>query len=362
MRHLLALAFLTGLLWTACTPDDDGTSPNSCTSGLAQAELLATVADEQIVPDYAALSAQLTALRESVDALGTEATDAGLEVARTAFAVAYRTWQSADRFQFGPADEQALRASLNGFPLDAAALDARIAAADFDFDRTLSYDRGFPAVDYLLYRGESTAATLDYLNATPHAYDYLRAVAVDMELRAAAVHAAWTGGYRAQFVANTGTAAGSGLSLLINQLNQHYENIKRDKLGLPAGVLTIGIPNPTKVEAYYSGLSLPLAEAALQASQRLYTGGEASGLADYLERMPNGEASEVNKEIIDRYSVALRSVSALEGALSELVTEDPDAVTETYAEVTRQVVNLKTDLPALTCVSITYIDNPSDSD
>ena len=360
---LLLLPLLIGLLWTGCTPDDDGGGPtNSCTSALPQAELLAAVADGQIIPTYAELLTRTEALHEAAAALAAAPTAVTLATARTAFVDAYTNWQAADRFQFGPAEEELMRPSFNNFPVDAAALEARIANGNLDFGRSDSYDRGLPAVDYLLYQGADTAATLDYLTATPNALDFLVAVTADLERRAASVLDGWTAGYRNAFVANTGTAAGSGLSLLINQLNQHYENLKRDKLGLPAGVLTIGIANPTKVEAYYSGISLSLAEAALLASQRLYTGGEGSGLGDYLTRMPNEDAEDVHADIEARYAEALRALTALDGELSALVQDDQAAVTAAYAEVTRQVVHLKTDLPALTCVSITYIDNPSDSD
>ena len=55
-------------------------------------------------------------------------------------------------------------------------------------------------------------------------------------------------------------------------------------------------------------------------------------------------------------------LSAVPAPLSAAVDEDMELAIEAYNQVTRQVVNLKTDMPTLLCVAITYIDNPSDSD
>jgi len=60
--------------------------------------------------------------------------------------------------------------------------------------------------------------------------------------------------------------------------------------------------------------------------------------------------------------LAIASLTNLEGSLQEEVAENQAAVENAYAEVTKNLVNLKTDLPSVLCVSITYIDNPSDSD
>ena len=362
MKHLVPFVLAALLGWTGCDPDEAPAGPGACTSALSQETLLAATADNVILPAYENLQLATAALQAAKAAFLDQPDKERLATLRAAHDAAYESWQAAEPFQFGPADEWFLRSSFNNFPLDQAAFDRQLNGDGFDFGGPDNYDKGLPALDYLLYHKGSVPATVDYLQTTPNALSFLEAQVDDLQRRASAVLTAWREGYREQFVANTGTAAGTGLSLLINRLNAHYESIKRERLGIPAGVLTIGIANPTRVEAYHSDRSLLLAERALLASRQLYTGGTGAGMDDYLSELDNPEAAALNKEILDRYEAALTAVRSLDGSLSELVETEQAAVTEAYAEVTRQLVYTKTDLPALTCVSITYIDNPSDSD
>ena len=362
MRYLLFPCLLLAFGWTGCESADEPAGPGPCASSLDQETLFAAMAQNVIEPAYAELADRSERLHETAAAFNDSPSATSLTVLRAAFVDTYLAWQAAAPYQFGPAEEQLLRSSFNNFPLDVPALEAKLSATTYSFDNPAAYDTGLPALDYLLYQEREENSALSYLTDTPGAQAYLHAVTLDLAQRARLVSNAWRLGYRQTFVANTGTAAGTSLSALINRLNAHYEGVKRDRLGLPAGVMTIGIANPDKVEAYYSGRSLELLDAALLASERFYTGADGPGLDDYLAGIDNADAVELDREIRQRYQTALSATKALDGELSQLVTTEQATVTEAYAEVTRQLVNIKTDLPALTCVSITYIDNPSDSD
>jgi hypothetical protein len=150
---------------------------------------------------------------------------------------------------------------------------------------------------------------------------------------------------------------------LINQLNENYEFLKRDRIGLPSGVLTLDIANPTKVEAFYSGISLELAIKSLEASVNLYTGSNGLGLDDLLIAAEAMKGTETLDAVIQaQFSKAKDALEALQGPLSAAVENDQLAVQQAYAELSQQLVHIKTDMPTVLCVAITYIDNPSDSD
>ena len=197
---------------------------------------------------------------------------------------------------------------------------------------------------------------------------YLLDVVADIKQRVDDTYSAWTNGYRETFVANTGTAAGTSLSLLTNQLNQHYEAIKRDKIGIPSGALTLGFTNPESVEAYYSGYSIELAVAALNSSRQLYLGNAMDGTAgigfdDYLTEIGAEKSGIPLDEIIQQqYTATIAAVAGLANPLSATVDTDTESVVSAYNETVKQIVNIKTDMPSVLCVAITYIDNPSDSD
>ena len=194
--------------------------------------------------------------------------------------------------------------------------------------------------------------------------EYLRDLVSAIHSRIEQTHNDWDqGSYRDEFVNNTGTDAGSSLSLLINGLNEFYEDIRRDKIGTPSGIQDLGFTSPDKVEAVYSGISLDLLRTSIEACQTTFNGGSSSGLDDYLDAFnaeKNGEA--LSKLIKDSFSAAISSLDEIDGTLAEAVDNDKNDVRTAYTEISRQVIQLKTDMPAVMCVAITYVDNPSDSD
>lgn len=358
---------LIGLLsvWSC----DSGGTGNSCQSDFDQRAYFSHTADELILPAYAEFAAELAALETAATDFTASPTPAGLEVLRAAFTTSYRAWQGAELFLFGPAAEQQLREAVNPFPANPDLIDQNLANARFEADRPGEFDRGLPALDYLLYgTGTDAPAVVDFFAADSYAGTYLRRVIADMVARTTAVRTTWTDSYRDEFVANTGTAAGTSLSLLINALNEHYEISKRDRLGIPAGVVTLGFTNPEKVEAFYSQLSLTLLQDALAANERFYLGtgpqgGDGPGLDEYLAGFDAmREGRPLPQAIRERYDIAQAAVAAINGPLSEAVDSDAAAVQEAYTEIVRQIVQIKTDLPSVMCVAITYVDNPSDSD
>ena len=160
-------------------------------------------------------------------------------------------------------------------------------------DRSYSYARRFPALDYLLYGNDSSSIkiiqsfTSDSL--ATNRISYLNDVAQQIKEKAALVAFGWSptgGNYLNSFTSNESIASGAPLSDLINQLNLNYEFIKNNKLGIPISAKTSYIPLlPENVEAYFSRRSLELAITAIEASRELFMGNAGSdsiGLDDFL--------------------------------------------------------------------------------
>lgn len=365
MKHIPFLFLLLLLSFNACK-DDNGGGTTGCGGDFDQSAMLQNIADNLILPAYTDLKAKVDDMASKTETFTSTYDLATLESLRSSYIAAYTSWQKAAQYNFGPAEEVFLRSSVNNFPLDVAMTETNIQTRTYDFDQPDNYDKGFPAMDFLLYGiGEEDNEIISrYLEDDIADYEqYLQDVVTDIQERVNHTFNAWTNGYDETFINNTGTAAGSSLSLIINQLNANYELIKREKLGVPSGVLTLGFANPDRVEAFYSGQSLDLLKVSLEASQNLYLGGSGLGLDDYLvsaNAEKNGES--LNDIIKNQFTSALNSLNDLSSPLSAQIEADATVVENAYNEVTKQVVNIKTDLPSVLCVSITYIDNPSDSD
>lgn len=359
-----------GLIFLGACKDDDGNG-DPCTANFNQEAMFVNLADNLILPAYAELNEAVNDLSEKSTAFVNNPAVASLNDLRSSFFQTYLLWQRASPFEFGPAADVFLRASINNFPLNVEQLMTNVETEIYDFNLPEEYDKGLPALDYLLFGvGADEATVVDFYAANENYKNYLLAVVKDIKDRVNQTNDNWTNGYRATFVNNTGTAAGTALSQIVNQINQHYEFIKREKLGVPSGVLTLGFTNPETVEAYFSGFSVQLAMEALEASYGFYLGRSKSGVDgigfdDYLVAVNAEKNGALLSDLINaQYIQATAAVAELDRnvALSDLVENETDLVVAAYNEVTKQLVNLKTDMPSVLCVSITYIDNPSDSD
>lgn len=367
MRPLPITLFILLLALAACKNDDNGGSgTETCIQGFDQKAMLENLADNLIRPAYTDLQSKVNTLDNAGQLFLANPTEGTLADFQAAISAAYLIWQSAAAYEFGPAEEVFLRNSLNNFPVNVGKLENNISNQSWDFDLPDEFDKGFPALDYLLFGiADSPMEIVAFYKDANDAdlrKQYVMALLSDIKTRVDKTAEAWSN-YRETFVSNLGTADGSALSQIINGLNHNYELIKREKIGFPSGALTSGFSNPEAVEAYYSGQSLALAKAAIDATKNIYQGFGSLGLDDYLNHV-NAEknGTSLHQLIEAQFLLIEETLNNLSDPLSDNITADQNAVSNAHSIISDQVVHLKTDLPSILCVSITYIDNPSDSD
>ncbi len=347
---------------TSCT--DQGTADNPCQIDYEQVEIYRQLADAFIIPGYTILNERLEKLHTAAEAFSTAPSVQALDLLKSEFESAWIQWQYVAQFNFGPAEQVSLRGSLNPFPTQPALIHQHIENSFWNLDAPMTYDKGYPALDYLLYGiAGSSEEVLGYFVQHPQAGIFLTDNTNWMLEKAEFVLQEWQSTYRDAFLSNTGTAAGTSLSLIVNSLNEHYELIKREKLGIPIGIQTLGIPNPDRVEAPFSGLSLLLLQSALEASEAYFRGLTGQGLDDYLDAAEAQKNEELLSVVIKRqFQKARQAAGNLQAPLRESILEYPEDALAAYEEMTALIPLIKTDMPSVLCVSITYIDNPSDSD
>lgn len=370
------VCLIASLLLTqwACKSDGSGETLDPCTSQLDQGALFQTTADQLIIPRYQAFQTAVNTLQSKTTSFLVAPEEASLLLLQEAFKLAYINWQYVAQYQFGPAEEVGLQMAVNNFPADISLVQAQIESGKTDFSQPEAFDRGFPAMDYMLFgladnNADILAKYVDDTAIKVHYQTYLQNNIDAIKTKVDQVLNKWEKeGFREDFIAATGTAAGASLSQMINGLNQHYEIIRREKLGIPVGALTLGFPNPEKTEAFFAGISTQLALTATQAAQEFYLGKgtdgvNRTGLDDYLQQISEtAEGQALHQSIATQFDLAIARLSELEDPLSEEIKNNQSIVETAYAEVVKQVVNIKTDLPSLLCIAITYVDNPSDSD
>lgn len=355
-RHIILFCFI--LLLASCGDSGGGNNSSSkCLEGYNQTTLLDNIKNTLILPSEEAHQNKLASLTTSIETLTANPTTSNLTATKTAFKSAYLAFQYVAQYDFGPAETVDYRTSLNNFPADKTVIDNNLNTGVYNFLIEGTFDKGYPALDYLLYANDA-ATTVSNIQNNEKFKKYLRDIVTDMTARTTKVVNAWNGEFGTSFSSNTGTAAGTSLSQIINNWNKNYEITKRDRIGIPAGVLSVGKTNPMNVEAYYSGLSLELIDASIDASEALYN------KIDVLLAHVNAQKGDktLDATIKNQFALIEGKFEKVNGPLSQAVDNDKEDVLALYKDATQMVLYTKTDLPTALCISITYTENPSDSD
>jgi predicted lipoprotein len=327
--------------------------------------MLQNIADNVIVPEYATFKRRVIELDAAINTFTSAPDAAALQQLRANFKTAYLAWQRVSAFEIGHSADLALRANVNTFPTDVTIITGNINSGTYNLGAASSLKaKGFPSLDYLLYGAGTEEDVLKLYTTDADAakrINYLKAISNDLKVHAVGAADSWAGNYRTTFINNTGTDKGSSIGQLVNELNFDWEIIKNPKIGIPLGIKSMNTPIPKNVEAYYSGMSLELALENAKALLKLYKGGDGLGLDDYLNAYnAKHSGTTLDAAIQAQMNVAINALADVPNPLSKAITDNPTIVNKAYTEFQKTVVLLKTDMPSILGVSITYQDTDGD--
>ncbi|MBL7472538.1 imelysin family protein [Robertkochia sediminum] len=360
------------VLFTACSSSDNGNGGTPQDQFDRQA-MLTNWADNIIIPALADLESKLAVLDDAANSFAGSPDQAGLDQLRSAWLDAYATWQYAEMFNIGKAEELQYNFQMNVYPVSTTDVMNNIASGTYDLSSVNNQDAvGFPAVDYLIHGiGVTDAEIIDQYVSSADAAGY-KTYLTDLTARMVAltgeVAGDWSTSYRDQFVNNTANTATGAVNKLTNDFIFYYEKgLRANKIGIPAGVFSTQ-PLPDRVEAYYGSVySKMLAMTALNAVQDFFNGkaygGSSVGVSfddylDYLESIQGGDglAGSINGQ----FNSARSQMEMLGDDLSQQVTTDNAAMTRTYDELQKAVVLLKVDMVQKMNITIDYVDADGD--
>jgi predicted lipoprotein len=340
--------------------------------------VLLNIGNNIIFPAYDSLSIAVNSLDSGIVDFNSNPTGTKLSNVQTLFTTAYIAWQSASEYDYlGPASVALPALSgINIFPVTTAQIDSNISKGLYNINTFANTTaKGFPALDYLLFGANNATLLTEYTTdaKATNRQIYLAAVAADIKTEVDAVFLQWResgGNYVTTFVTGTGTSVSSSLGLLLNSLDQDFEVLKNDRLGIPLGKIPVGssLPlAPGEVEAYYSGISVQLAVAQLKAVQGIYLGtdesGNGMGLNTYLTKAEQQNNLRYNGGLLSDtikadFTLALSDLQAVPDPLSANLSNAN--ATAAFTEIQQLVTLLKTDMPSDLGVLINYGDNDGD--
>lgn len=359
-----AAVMLTTTLFWSC---DNGENTED---NFDRTALLEHVADDIIIPQYTNLQGKVNALKSASDAFTTNTNDGNLATLQSAWLDAYKAWQYANAFNFGPAGEEGLRKGLieeaGTFPVSETKIEANITNNNTnmsDFNRDA---RGFLAVEYLIFRVDDDNTTVLGNFESANRRSYLTALVNKLKSQIDDVVAAWNGSYKQLFISRDGTDVGSSTSQYYNEFVKSFESIKNFKVGLPMGLRPGQVQTePQLVEAYYSGTSVPMLKEHLQAIENIWygkstEGEDGIGFKEYLESVSGGPA------LITLTEAQLAEVNASLDALPEderlslQLNDNAENVETFYEELQIHTRYFKSDMSSLLGIAITFSSGDGD--
>lgn len=382
MRNLIMSKFavlLAGMYvcMLSCKSTDD--KPSS----IVQADrkpLVENLGNNVILPRYEALNISINEFDTEVQSFAASPSLAGLEALRAKFFIAYKKWEYAAQFNFGPASASTVMLqteSINVFPSDTALIKTKISQGVTTFPLTSSSTySGFPAIDYLLYGKSLTAQQIvDSFNVSAAASkrcNYLKSLSANLKTKIYTTYTNWTANgtnFVHLYTNNTGIDLGSSTSQTINMMVSDLENCKNYKLGIPLNIvhnaeIDPNVVNPFKTEAYHSDSSLVLLQASIEAIRKLYMGispqgVDGYGFDDYLEAIGR---TALNVQIKNQIELVQTKMDLIGQPISLAVANPAgkQKVQNAYTETQNLLTLLKVDFASAVGIIISYGDTDGD--
>ncbi|GAA4312179.1 imelysin family protein [Mucilaginibacter gynuensis] len=353
----ISIAVLALTLFIIACSKKSATDNSPQADGFDKGAMLTNYADNLIIPAYTGLQQQIALLETSTNNFLTTPTSANQLVLKATFKTAYLQYEQVSVDQFGPAERVLLNSFLNTFPADNAVIDGNITRGTYDLTLNSTINQqGFPSLDYVLFAPD--ALTKFTGGTAANRKKYVQDLISRMKSLTANVLNTWKDTYRADFVKNTRSDAGSPIAFLINQFAYEMDQMKGPRIGWPYGKQSGGVQYPDKTEGYHVGISVALAVENLTTLKKMFTGNNSGkGMSDYLVALNKKSLSD---DVLKQFDIAIGKLNAIPDPLSTALVNNKTEIEAAYREIQILLTLIKTDVASATGVRITYQDTDGD--
>ncbi|RKR10281.1 putative lipoprotein [Flavobacterium sp. 90] len=373
MKKIIFLLALIGTV-IACSSGDSG-GDNSGGKNYDRGALLTNWADNIIIPSYENYQSKVATLSTDAANFTASPTTTTLQTLRTSWYEAYKAYQYVAIYGFGKALDVNLKEIANTFPTSKTGIEDNITSGTYNLSLQAQYAKqGLPALDYLLNglgADDATIVTFYTTNAKASNYKkYLVDVTGKLKTTIDAVVTDWkSGGYRAAYIANTGTSVSGAVNVTTNNFVKNLEkDIRTLKLGIPAGVDSEGVKFPEKTEALYKGnASTELLNISLKASQDFFNGKHfnstttGESLKTYLDFVnATADGKKLSEIINTQYAAVFTASNSLNASLADQINTDNTKVITAYKVLQLTVGSTKLNMLQALNITIDYVDGDGD--
>jgi hypothetical protein len=355
---------------------DNESEPSTDDNTKDRQAILENWADNIIIPSYGNFKVKFDMMHAKAEAFQVNPNETTLGEFRSAWVDAYTEWQKVELFQFGPAEQFALRNYFNIYPTNTVTIQNNINNPSASLETAASYSsQGFPALDYMIngLGADDAAIVAAYTNETegPKRLAYLERLTVRMSTLITSVMNQWIDSYRDTFITKTSLDIGSSTGIVVNSYIMQYEQyVRSGKVGIPAGIFSSSVPLPEKVEALYKkDISKTLALTAHQAAQDFFngksvtSGAEGPSFKSYLDALGAKDettGTALSTVINTAFDEAEGKINVLSQNFYTESTANTSAMVDAYTSMQKVVRLLKVDMSSAMSITITYVDSDGD--
>lgn len=275
-RSILAMASVIVLLGACKKDKDNNTTTTAEDFTTLKQTVLTDFTNKVAVAGYKDLDDASVALYNSLDALNTNASEANLNTARTAWKNMRTVWEQCEGFLFGPVEDNDYDPNMDTWPTDYVQMDSLLASANplevSDIQNATLSLRGFHPIEYILFgnHGDRTAASI-----TARQRKYMMSLATDLKATCHALYLSWTAA--PENFADKVKTAGNGSDkyakkqevylAIVESMTAICEEVGEGKMKEP-----FDAKDPSIVESPYSGNSIADFKNNIIGLQNVYMG------------------------------------------------------------------------------------------
>lgn len=324
--------------------------------------LLTSWVNNHIIVDYTEFAELTQDLVEAKDTFINDNSVTNLAALKSSYLTAYFYFQRIGMYNVGLADSINYYLFLNVYPTTIASVDSNISNGFSAKDLESVFEQptqGFSALDYLLNgladteKGTLTALTNAHL-------DYLSVLVDKIDSLTDQILADWNDGYGDTFIANSGSDINGSPNVFYNALIYYFENnIRRQKIDIPAGVFTTNTFSDKIESLYDEDQSRDLLLEAFQQFESFYIGSESDTESLSTALISIGR-EDLDTAIKDQFNIAEAAISGLGKSIKEQVETNNTSVLQVRNEIQKLVNYFKLDVPSALDFSILFADNDGD--
>ncbi|MEM8897890.1 MAG: imelysin family protein [Bacteroidota bacterium] len=275
-----------------------------------------------------------------------------------------QAWKACQLYNIGVARENFLHNKIDKWPANPRLLGNNLkGTAELNeafVEGSGSTSKGLPAIEYFIY----SSTELEDFTSNPlseRRKAYIKALTENLFVRAENLENTWKEN-QPDFINGTENFSKGSVNELVNAQVALLERILTEKLGKPLGKTRADQIDPSKVEAYQSGISLSLIEANLISFKTGFQGDPSKpGFDDLLDaegaKVDDGLLSEA---ILTQVDLCIQKVRTIEDPLKIRVADQRESLDELYGMIIDLLFLVKVDMANNLGILITFNDTDGD--